>query len=268
MATYTPPIPKEFFALSYVLLAAATVWSLGALLSSSWLANKKVDTKAGRPYRAWQVGTAALIVGFGIFCISKVYSIQIGRELSEMNGVLEPANAPDPPGPCNKDHPSALKLYFGGMSAVTEGEGFVMIALPPPKSNEDYDPVLLGIDRLSDGNVALHANIFDRDGKPIARIDGNHFEISRNRLLDPLSPPRKDRSTIVLTDEEGNTLQVRFVNKHSISFQGKLYVRSGTYVRIDKRGLFLMPNNNSMEGPFCINFLNKKDKAIFWQIGK
>jgi hypothetical protein len=38
-----------------------------------------------------------------------------------------------------------------------------------------------------------------------------------------------------------NTLQVRLLNRHSISFTGKLYFRPEEYVQIDKDG-FMIPH--------------------------
>jgi hypothetical protein len=43
--------------LSYAVITAAVVWSVGCYLSSSFLVNKRVETDNGRGYKAW-VGVA------------------------------------------------------------------------------------------------------------------------------------------------------------------------------------------------------------------
>lgn len=261
MAASTPPIPKEFFLISYVTLAAAVVWSAGGFLASRFLSKKKVEQGGGRRYRAWQITAPAILALLGAFWVSKIYSIQIGRDLLEMNGVLVPAGDADPRGPCDVEaHPAALKIYLGGQEAITlvKHTDIVSFYPRPTPDGEQYDPTVLGIDRLDNGTIALHANVFTKDQRFLARIDENHFEVSRNRLLDPFSPPRKDKSTIELTDEDGNTLRVRFINEHSVSFSGKLYLRSGVYIEIDDRGIHTIPAKTGFgfEGPFCWNFIN------------
>lgn len=256
MAAYTPPIPKEFFYISYCLLVAAILWSLGVFLSSRFLSNKKIEARKGASYKTWIIGIPLLIVAVGIYMILEIHSVQVGRELLEMNGVLMPADDPDPVGICDQRQlpESALKVYLGGTAAFAEGKSLAIVTLPPPSPQEDYDPVLLGIERAPDGTISLHANIVGKDGKTVARIDRNHFELGRNRLLDPFSSPRKDKSTILLTDEYGNDLQIRFINKHSVSFVGKLYFRPEEYVRIDERGIFAFPGGGGIAKNLCLDF--------------
>ncbi len=189
-------------------------------------------------------------------------------ELSQYNGVLYPANDPDPPLYCEGIPASALKLVFGegkgDFTIIAEGKhAWVIVAHhnDPPE-----DKVLLGIERQPDGTVSLTARIMGEDGKSIANIDNNTFEINRNKILDSLSPPRTDLSTIILRDEYGNKLKIRFMNKRSISFLGKLYYRPGEYVEADDKGFRVMPNNSSWKGRTCF-ILSNPEGAGFLQVG-
>jgi len=271
MATYTSPIPKDFFYLSYALLAAATFWSVGAFLCSSFLSNKKVKRHSNqRGYRGWQVIVPLLILTFGGFCFSGIRHIQVARDLLEMNGILIPANDLDPVGPCDESQSpavGALKLYFGGITVMTWGMKADVIRRPPPPPGQKYDPVLLGIERDYSGppglgSVAVHANVIGNNNKLIARIDRNHFEIARNRLLDPFSPPRRDKSTIDLTDEDGNTLTIRLINEHSVSFSGTLYIQPGTYVEVNQNGLHISPTNQGIGAGFCFPMINPNSAVV------
>jgi hypothetical protein len=251
IASFSPPIPKDFLYFGYFLFIAATIYSIGWFLSSSFLVNKKVETKGKRGYWYWKWVIPTLIAVFGLYWVFRLHDIQIGRELYELKGVLIPANDSDPPSPCDSTSNSNTKLYIGGLTALAESkEASVIKVMPTPTGN---DPVLLGIERAEDGSVALHAHIVGSDQRVIALIDRNHFEINRNRILDSLSPPRTDRSTIVLTDEYGNTLKVHLMNKHSVSFSGKLYFREGEYVQIDQNGISIPSRNEHIGGAICFH---------------
>lgn len=264
MASYSSAIPKDFFDISYALLLAAIVWSVGSFWSSSFLVNKRVETDNRAEYKAWVVIVPVLVLTFAVFCVLKIHSIQIARDLSELNGVLIPANDADPPSPCSAElvSESPLRLYFGHMSVVTRFEKAALITLPEPKGDEDYDPILLGIERAEDGSIALRANVVDRDRKVIVRIDRNHFEINRNLILDSLSPPRPDSSTILIKDEYGNVLKIRLLNKNSVFFEGKLYFRPGEYVQIDKNGFAIPTRDIHFRNSICFTFTRSNQSVL------
>jgi hypothetical protein len=252
MAAYQPPVPKEFFILSYLLLSFAILWTIGAFCCSSFLSNKKSQNRKGPRYRAWQSLVPIAVLSIGTYCILLVQRIETGRELLALNGILLPADDPDPPLSCNaQDIPaSALRLYAGGMMfALVEGDKLPLIRRGGAGNG---NPVLLGIERESDGSVALNANIIGRDGRAIARIDKNHFEINRNRFLDSLAPPRRDKSTIVLTDEDQNDLTIKLINRNSVLFSGRMYVRGDAFVQVDENGLYLVDQGVGRVHGFCV----------------
>jgi len=253
VAAYSPPVPEEFFSLSYVILTAAAVYSIGVFLCSSFLSNTKIEYANRLGYYAWKYCILFVIMSVWIFAMLEVHKIQVGRELLAMNGVLLPANEKDPNGPCDSSElkPGWMKVYLGGMEVETEGSSLAVIGID--KKYPGYkDYTLLGIDRLPDGSLALHAFILGDDQKVIAKIDHNNFEINRNKILDSLSPPRKDKSTIAITDEDGNTMDVRYINPHSVAFAGRLYIRPSEFVQIDEHGFNVEPSSNGLSGPICV----------------
>jgi hypothetical protein len=203
---------------------------------------------------------------FSVFLVGGcwVHSIQLDKELESLNGWLIPANDPDSDR-CKSDKygDSAFNFYFGGLTVVAKGQTLRIINLhrDPPES----DVEALRIDREPDGTVALTAHVFGEDNKEIVQIDRNHFFINRNRILDSLSPPRPDRSTILIRDESGNELKIRLMNKHSISFEGKLYVQPGRYLQMDRSGARLEPGNSTIDGNGCMYFPNS-DRVVFLEV--
>jgi hypothetical protein len=239
MAAYTLPLPKGFFDLSYALFVVAVIWSVGTFLTSSFFSNLRVRTRGGTSYKLCLVIVPTTIVAVGLYWAWKVSRMELAQELALMNGLLVPANDPEPPTKCNTagEEGSELRLYAGDMRLVlVEGDKLPLIRR---REQGKGDPVLLGLERGGDGSVVVHANIIGSDDKVIAQIDRNHFLINRNKILDSLSPPRKDRSTIVITDEDQNSLEIRLVNNNSVFFRGRLYVRPDAFVQVDEKGLYI-----------------------------
>jgi len=254
LGAYAPPVPEVFFAVSYAMLIVGIAWGVAFFLTSGFLRLQKWSVK--KTYRGWVTGVTSVVVALGVFFIIEVHSIQDGRELLKLNGILIPANDPDPPGPCDK-YPArqgALKVYLGGVNVVGYGTMIRVIELLHPPS--DTDPVLLGISRASDGSAALHAHATGKHGEVVADIDRNYFRIRRNSLFDPLSAPRPDKSTIRLTDDDGNELTVRFMNSRSISFSGKLYLNDRTFVQIDEKGIWVHPKGFGISPGHCLLLSN------------
>jgi hypothetical protein len=133
-------------------------------------------------------------------------------------------------------------------------------------TRDDADPskkkVLLGIKRLPDNNIALIAHVFGSDEKEIIDIDQNHFLVNRNAILDSLSPPRPDLSTLLLHDSYGNVLKIRFANKRWVVFSGKLYLRGSEYIETTDNGLNIEPNHSRL-GLKCVILANNDTAGFF-----
>ena len=261
------------FVLAYFAIA---LWTL--LVIVSWLTSQTVRTSRPtkkqsasnqktlfwRKFRLKQFGVPVLVVLIGLIAGYLTFSEQRIYELSQFKGVLYPANDPDPPFACSSNVPDALKFFLGSATVLCEGKHGWIITAKRKKPPEDV--VLLGIEKGQDGTLTLTAHIVGDDQKVIMNIDRNTFEINRNKILDSLSPPRPDLSTIVLNDEYGNKLKVRFLNKHSVSFVGKVYYRPGSYVEADDKGIRVMPQNLSFSKGFCFE-MSHPDGATLFGVG-
>ena len=210
MASYSDLIPRECFYISYALLCAATLWSIGAFLASDVLRRLR-EEKRPKTRMAMIIPVPLLILALGVFVIAKIAHIQRARELMRMNGVLVPANdKTTDPCPCPGAHasPSALRLCLGATIVVAESNSIVVVGHGRDRQDQI---IFLGVDRLKNNTLELTSNILDDDGKVVMSINNNHFEINRNRILDSLSPPRPDKSTIIIKDSNGNKLTVGLV---------------------------------------------------------
>jgi hypothetical protein len=169
----------------------------------------------------------------------------------QLKGVLIPANDPDPPNECPlRKAESELMFYFDGPTLVSDGKQLIIIELIRPN---EQNRVLLGIEREADGTATVTAHVVGKDGREVANVDKNTFEINRNAIFDSLSSPRPDPSTIRIKDSYGNQLIVRYLNKHTFSFNGKVfYSPPDGYVQIDDKGLTVEPNNIQTSGHGCV----------------
>jgi hypothetical protein len=183
-----------------------------------------------------------------ILAFSLTHALWDKKELSELGGVLLPANDPDPSGACNaKD--TALKLFFGPQTIIADAQSLSIIKV--------HDRELIGIERDANDKVVLNADIRNSDGKVVALVSRNVFHVNRNNIIDSLFSRSRDRSTITLTDEFGNRLKIRYLNKHSMEFSGRLFYSPQEYIDITDRGLTLMPRNLTlMQGPMCFEIVH------------
>jgi hypothetical protein len=260
-------IDHHHFPLSYLAIFLWSLLGVGAWLRSKTLEHQRPKSRRLknspqmlRHFRVWQwVGSNAIVL-VGVFAACITHSEQRIFVLSQFNGVLYPANDPDPATRCGELPSSALRFDFGG-TTIVEKANYASIV-----TRENIDPsknkVLLGVNRLPDGSVSLIAHITGPDEKVIVDIDQNHFFINRNEILDSLSPPRTDLSTIFLRDPYGNALKIRFANKRWIIFSGKVYFRDKEYIETTDNGLNIEPSHNRL-GLRCIILAND-DRAGFF----
>lgn len=246
MGTYMAPIPSEFFYLAYILVGAATVLAL----CKAW---------AYIPMWRWRwliFGEIILIV-LGIILGWEIRRIQIGRELLALNGVLIAANDP------LLGHPSCLSQLPSTDLIAVLGDNLAVAAPTNRIKLVDIDRLLpngsndiLWIDRNANGEIAVNAYVLDKEGKVVLEIDRNNFLINRNRIFDTLAPPRPDKSTVVIRDEEGNELKIRLMNRNTVFVRGKLYFLGDRYVDFGKDGVQIhawdTPKSGKLDG-FCLN---------------
>ena len=245
------------FWLAYVLFSLTTIWAEALWLTSNQLENARVRRdkpiakqrkytveeieqirhKKNRDFQMLKWGIFVLFACIGIVCILGTARQKYIWELSLLNGVLYPANDPDVPNVCSGQSGDFLKVSFGGggMGATTSEDHLWLVT--KQKNDSLQKDVVLGIERLQNGNVSVIAHVIGQDGKTILDIDPTHFAINRNEILDDLSPPRTDLSTIELRDGYDNKLKVRLINNHMVLFVGKLYLTPGEYIEANKSGV-------------------------------
>jgi hypothetical protein len=114
---------------------------------------------------------------------------------------------------------------------------------------------------LANGSAALTAHVTGEDGSIVMNVDKNSFEINRNRILDSLSPPRPNRSTIAIKDDHGNRLTVRLLNKNSIEMAGKIHLRGRQYAVIDDDGITIYPAKLNFSG-LCLAVVHSDDVPL------
>lgn len=221
LASYAPQIPMEAFYLAYALLIAALIWSIGAFFTSEFIEkrspfrrnrnSRKAKRKTGK-FRVWQVsGSLGIFVLFA-FCIWVTRQVQTSRELSEMFGVLYPANEPTPNGQCVLDK-GEVGLYLGDYSVKTATFPITVVQI--------HGKPVVTLDRNKDGSIALTMGVRSDDDKIIARIDRNGFTVNQNNYL---SMKRTDRSSLVVTDQYGvEVLNARYLNNRAFRLNAKLH---------------------------------------------
>jgi hypothetical protein len=261
LASYAPQIPKQAFYFAYVLLAAAFLWSLGAFLTSNFLAdkkhkrartNKRRSAKVKTPTRfySWMVSLSLPIVVLFLICLWLTWSIQTQRELSEMGGVLFAANDPDPPVPasCMNTIPSnALVIYYGNSVAFTSDIKTSVIWLRKQVFGQEVHKELLGIERAQDGSLAVNADLRSSDGKMVISISRNRFDVNENNVIKSLFR-RPDKNTIRLTDQYGNKFDLRYLNRHALRISGKFFLSPAVAIDIREDGSVILPGNTSFRG--------------------
>lgn len=259
MATYSAPIPEDFFYFAYLAVFVATaLWAL-----ERWAS---VGTFRVKHIVSWEI--FVLIIGVGL--MGQLRRIQVGRELLSLNGVLFPSSiSPLYPPPCPLDktpRDKALVAMLGGFVAISPTDHLTVISAD--RIMPDGSHRLLSVDRDQSGQVTINLYVFDREGKVVLEINRNHFQINRNRFLDSLAPPRPDKSTILIQDEEGNDLKIRLLNPNIVSFSGRLYFAGNHYADFADDGISTgpPPTPRGMAG-FCVN-MGQSNGAVIHFIRK
>lgn len=236
------------FLFADISFALALFWALAFWLTSESLRRRHPNAwnrrrrnssdlkKARMKYLISKYAVCLLLVMCFAGLILANHSIRIQKELSQMYGVLFPANDPDP---ADKSvcavAENEVGLYLGNYSVKT--------AKFPVTAIQIAGKPAVVMDRNPDGSMVLSINIRSADGKVIAMIDKNHFIVNPN---DSLSMKRSDRSTLELMDQFGTeVLNARYLNKKSFRLDAKLY-SSGIFVDLSAEPItgvcFAVPN--------------------------
>jgi hypothetical protein len=162
-------------------------------------------------YRAWiWSGIAACLIGF-LFAAVLTNFVWNNKELSELGGLLAPANDPTPPTPCDLEDGELGLLFGDSVSAKSKLFPLTVIAV-------NGKPAVV-IDRNPDDTINLSLELRSRDDKVILRLNKNQFVVAPGNYL---SRTRPDKSTLVVEDPYGKRVIIRYMNKHIFSLSGGL----------------------------------------------
>jgi hypothetical protein len=238
MAAYSTSIPSEFFYLAYLLVAVATL----LLVIKIWSITKSQTLLIGGQ-------TTALVIGV-LLCV-ELMRIEVGRELLLLNGSLIPANdTMDKADFCGLSQKDLLvTILSNDLTVVSATSRLNIVSSDLVLADGGHD--LLFLERGRNGTVTVNLHARDTEGKAILDIDENVFEINRNKILDSLSPPRPDKSTILIRDEQGSDLKIRLMNRNAISFRGRIYFGK-RYVSFRDKGIFTGPPDSPFLDGACL----------------
>lgn len=242
------------FVLAYIFIASTIPWLLGSWLTSkflskrnpqSWSHRRRQNTDIEQARRNYLLTKWLGAAVWTILVLSGVWFtdwLKESKELSQMDGLLLPANDPSPEDRCGAISPAGMRFHFGNLSVVPTGKKAGIVKY--------RGRIVLGMELTDDGALVVDADIRDRDNKEILSVSRNYFKVHTENILDSLSR-RPDKSTLVLTDVHGNKLTIRYANKQTAIFSGRLYVTLGDYLDVTEHGVVLQPRNGHFDGPWC-----------------
>jgi hypothetical protein len=207
-----------WFILTYLFSIAATLWSIGAWLTSDVLGKrlpttwnrqrrKRATKKDWRSYAVWKWTATGALIALLVFVLLVARSLQIKLELNALSGRLYPGNEESPKNACGVTvDQDTLMLFLGSMIAIPKTFPATVIRV------NGYN--LLTLDRNDDGSLAVSLEIRSPDGKIIVLMKDGEFLINQNNFL---SKHRKDRSSLEVIDQNGSTaLSMRFLNPQAM----------------------------------------------------
>jgi hypothetical protein len=148
--------------------------------------------------------------------ITKIKQIneELEKRIRPLSGVLTPDNKPTPKTPNGVLIPTdAIALFFGNSFAYTNSFPHTIIEV-------GTEPLIV-INKQ--GNIiTLTAKLFSEDGKVVAELKENQFNINPNNYF---RLERPNAHTLVIYDQKGNeSLNVNFINPKVIKLTGRFYL--------------------------------------------
>ena len=103
--------------------------------------------------------------------------MQLNKSLSSYEGVLYPANQPNPLD-CLLNHKDELAVFMENKFGVTTSR----LPLTVFRLNGDPKPIMK-INRSSDGSIAIDLDVRSDDQKVVVQILNNHYHVNHNNIL-------------------------------------------------------------------------------------
>ena len=164
-------------------------------------------------------GATASILALAIYlltlftCNTTPEATNVVTSEAQLQDLLMPANEPDPPHTCTGVPANASKVFMGGcLSYGPPQEDFTVLTI-------DGQDILV-LERES-GGCFLSMVLYRQDGRDVARVVRNRFEINPNNYF---RLDRPDRHELNIYDKEDrHVLHVRYVNETAFMIQGIFY---------------------------------------------
>jgi hypothetical protein len=255
------------FYVGYLFGFGAYAWSVASWFTSDALRNRRrvYKKRKQREYSLSPLAANAMAVGaitaFFFGALAMVMHVQRVMELSAMNGELSPADdLPVLHNPCRISKTSSAVVAIFGLNkgagfTDSSGASHLSILTVHHRVTKEPDQTFLSLDRQPDGNVSVNVLVVDAEGRTVLEIDKSHFMINKNGIFNSDSPPRPNRSTLLIQDQYHNILNVSMLNHNVILFQGKLFYSGSAYVEFSDEGIFAGPPRRPMilgsVGGFC-----------------
>jgi len=232
---YTTAADLWFF-LTYLYVGLATVWTLVFWVSTEWLQkknpgrwkrprNRRITPGDWRTFNGLKWGGIILVLAGALFVASIARWMQVQewerkfqeatkkqeealrQELQQLKGKLYPANDPMPNHRCGPIEPNDLVIFIGSNTFIAHKFPQTILEIKGKK--------ILAVDKGVDGSVVVSLDVLSRDGRIIARLRDGEFIINPQNYLDAI--PRKDRSSLTVTDQNGTqVLDMRYINSQAI----------------------------------------------------
>ena len=221
------------FALAYVMISIGFVFAIGCWVTSEHInllrkkarfAKPKKKKEARRRYLVRMNG-GLIAIGF-CFLVFMHYGIKIeaAKRLSTFSGTLVAANDPFIPA-CNG--------ASGDEAIILVGTAAYKFARWPATLLSVKGQKRIVLDRDQNSRITFTADVFSSDGKILASLLKNTFNVNKNNIF---RIERPDDSTLKVIDQWNETaLLIRYLNLRQLRFDAKLYYPGVGYIDIFDR---------------------------------
>lgn len=193
----------------------------------AYLAGKKIDKQKDKNIDTLMTGNLELKENNKVLLndLSKIKKIneELEKRIPALSGVLIPNNKPTPPNTCGTIPPHTLALFFGNSVAYTNSFPHTVI--------EVGDKQLLVINKESE-KITVSAKFFNRDGKIVAELKDNKFDINPNNYFRIERP--NDHILIVYDQQATQILNVEYLNPSVIKLLGIFYLPNRSPIIINE----------------------------------
>jgi hypothetical protein len=197
-------------------LAAAVLLLAFIDVELYWVHQNHHRWELGGIFLTWAVACLAFCLTAAIYCAWAEHQLIE----TENHGWLIPGNTfPDKSSICSAPE-DALVVMFGSYGTWSEASIFSALTIEGCAK--------INIERTDKG-IAVSTDVFAEDGKIVAHIDHNEFQLVSGEHS--WTERSDDRSSLVVADSYGKpVLSVRYLNPHLMEIDEVLYCPDGKYV--------------------------------------